>query len=75
MTDVVERILDVHSANLLLQWSSAKRQSLAEDGVAKHLNVEVGSKLSLFGPASNLDPPSNLENSQISTIICITSLN
>ncbi len=84
MTDVVERIFDVHSANLLLQWSSAKGQSLAEDGVAKHLVLEVGSKVVsiwylVFGPASTYatwSPASNLENSQIihSTLYNITEL-
>jgi len=64
MTDVVEGILDVHTANLLLQWSSAKGQSLAESGVAKHFMVKAGSKLSLFGPLTLVLPP-NLEDSQL----------
>jgi hypothetical protein len=45
MTDVVDSVLNVHTANLLLQWSSAKNQSVAEGGVAKHFIVEAESKL------------------------------
>ena len=44
MTDIVDGILDVHAANLLLQRSSVKGQSLAEGEVAEHLRqgwVEV----------------------------------
>ena len=62
MTNVIECILDVDSANLLLQWSSAKGQSLAEGRVAKHGEVEV---ISIW--SSSLTPcfrPSNFENSR-----------
>jgi len=45
MTDIVEGILDMRTADLLLQRSSAKGQSLAEGGVAKHHIVKAGSKL------------------------------
>ena len=42
MTDVVYGILDVHTANLLLQWSSAKGQGLAKGGIAKHFLLKQG---------------------------------
>lgn len=63
MPDVVDGILDVHTANLLLQRSSTKGQSLAEGGVAKHIRqgwVEVG-----FYPAATLVPLSRLDNTQL----------
>lgn len=62
MTDVIECILDVDSANLLLQWSSAKGQSLAEGGVAKHGEVEVVSIWS--SSLTRWFQPSNFENSR-----------